>query len=131
MADSTQAGYLRGAKPTGMSYGPLVVAGTSGGSVATTAAPVVLTTSAPARVASSATVVTLMVANAARLSLTIYNESTQVLYVKTGSAASATDYNFQVPALGYYEMPVTALWRGIVTGIWASAVGAAMVTEGV
>ncbi len=130
MADTIQSGYLRGAKPTGMSYGPLVVSGASGGSVATTAAPTVLTSSAPVRVASSASSGTLAAANAARLSLTIYNESTQVLYVKTGAAASITDYNLQIPALGFYEMPVTALWRGIVTGIWASANGAAMVTEG-
>lgn len=89
----------------------------------------VLAAAAPTRVASSATVVTLKAANASRRSLSIYNESTAVLYVKFGSTATATDYTVQIAAGGYYEMPTPA-YTGIVTGIWASANGAAQVTEG-
>ncbi len=155
MADSNDGGFLRGTKTLGQ-YGPLVVAGVGGAAVGgsltdtelrATPVPVsgpqtnaqaqadgiggAVTTAAPARIAASATVVTLMAANAARRSLSIYNEPAgAILYVKRGSAATLTDYEVQVPAGGYYEAPFP-MYRGIVTGIWASASGAAMVTEGV
>lgn len=78
-------------------------------------------------ITSSATVVTLLAANMARNQATIYNESTQTLYVKFGSAASATDYTLPIAGSGYFEFPVRYL--GIVTGVWASANGFARVTE--
>lgn len=81
------------------------------------------------RVASSASVVTLKTANSSRRSLKIFNESTAVLFIKDGAAASATDYSVQVAAGGYYEFP-QPIYGGVVTGIWASANGAAQVTEG-
>lgn len=78
-------------------------------------------------VASSATSVTLLAANAARKGATVYNESTSVLYVKFGTAASATSYTVQVVAAGYYEVPFG--YTGIISGIWATANGSARVTE--
>lgn len=81
------------------------------------------------RVASSATVVTLAAANSARAQLIINNASTAILYVKFGSGASSTLFTVQVPPSGYYELPVGAIYSGIVTGVWASVNGAAMVTE--
>lgn len=88
-----------------------------------------LTADAPARVASSVTVVTLLAANTSRRSAAIFNESTAILYVKHGATATITDYTLQIPALGYYELPFP-LYRGIITGLWASANGAAQITEG-
>ena len=79
------------------------------------------------RVASSATSVTLLAANAARRLAAIFNESTSVLYVKFGAAASLTSYTVQIPAGGYYEIPGS--YSGILDGIWDSANGAAQVTE--
>lgn len=81
------------------------------------------------RVASSATVVTLAARNGGRRTLSIFNESTAILYLKYGSAASLTDYTVQVSAGAFYETPQPG-YRGIVTGIWASANGFAQVTEG-
>lgn len=78
-------------------------------------------------VASSSTVVTLLAANVQRKGATIYNESTAVLYVRFGAAASATAYTVQVAANGYYELPFG--YTGIVTGLWATANGSARVTE--
>lgn len=79
------------------------------------------------RVTSSATAVTLLAANGSRNQATIYNESTQVLYVKFGVNASATDYTLPIAGGGYYEFPVRYL--GVVTGIWVSADGFAQMTE--
>lgn len=132
MADSVVSGYLREAQADN-SVGPLIVKGpaASGGAVTvTTTGSSALTSAGPVSVASSATVVTLRAANTSRRQLTIFNESTQVLRVKRGAAASATDYSFQLAPLGYYEMP-TPIYTGILTGIWVAANGFAEVDEGI
>lgn len=79
------------------------------------------------RVTSVATTTTLLAANAARRLATIFNESTSVLFIKFGATASSTSYTVQVPAGGYYEVP--GFYSGIIDGIWASANGAAQITE--
>lgn len=84
-------------------------------------------TPAVTRVTSSASTGTLLAANAARRLATIFNESTSVLYIKFGATASITSYTTQIPAGGYYEVP--GFYSGIIDGIWASANGAAQVTE--
>ncbi len=132
MADSVVSGYLREVQADS-SLGPLIVKGpaASGGAVpVTTTSSAALTSAGPVSVASSATVVTLKTANTARRQLTIYNESTQVLRVKRGSAASATDYSFQLAPLDYYEAPMP-IYTGVLTGIWVAANGFAQVDEGV
>lgn len=78
-------------------------------------------------VASSATVVTLLAANRKRKGASIFNDSTQILYVKLGANASATSYTSKVGVSGLYE--VAHEYTGIVTGLWASANGNARVTE--
>ena len=81
-----------------------------------------------ANVASSATSVNLFAANTYTYPAdgnhcrTIFNDSTQVLYVKFGATASATSYTVQIAAGGYYEFP-QPLYLGNVDGIWASANG--------
>lgn len=85
------------------------------------------TTAALSNVASSASSVTLLASNANRLGASIFNDSTQVLYVKFGSAASATSFVVKMAAADYYEVPFA--YSGIITGIWASANGSARVTE--
>jgi len=102
-----------------------VMAGTAASPLQTQA--VTASTSTTARVATSTTVATLRAANTARKGLTVFNESGAVLYVKLGSAASATDYTYAAPANGYYEVPYG--YTGIVTGILASGTGFAQVTE--
>lgn len=80
-------------------------------------------------VASSATSVTLLSSNAARKGMTIFNDSTQVLYVKFGTTASATSYTVQIASMGYYELPFFGLYTGRIDGIWAAANGNARMTE--
>lgn len=87
-------------------------------------------TGTPTSVASSAADGIILAANGGRLGATIYNESTAVLYLLLANAvSSATNYTVQVPASGYYELPTSFLYGGVIKGIWASANGSARVTE--
>lgn len=70
--------------------------------------------------------------NPSRLGATIYNNSTAILYVKLGNAASSTSFTVALAALtggigGYYEVPYG--YTGPVAGAWASANGVALVVE--
>jgi len=89
--------------------------------------PALSQTSDVTKVTSSATVVALSAFSEGHLGRTIYNASTQVLYVKLGDAASATDFTVAIAASGYYEVPFG--YVGNITGLWASANGFAYVTE--
>lgn len=80
-------------------------------------------------VASSATSVTVLASNANRLGASVYNDSTQILFLllTTGGTASATVYTVQMVAGAYYEVPFG--YTGALIGIWASANGNARVME--
>lgn len=78
-------------------------------------------------VASSVSSVTILSASN-RKGFSVFNDSAAVLYLRLGSGtASPTAHTTQVPSKGYYEGPY--IYGGVVTGIWASADGAARVTE--
>lgn len=77
----------------------------------------------PAAVASTQ----LLAANSARVGATIYNDSAAELIVNLGAAAAPTGITVDMLPGSYYEVPFG--WTGSVFGIWASAVGAARVTE--
>ena len=78
-----------------------------------------------ANVASSATSGTIFAATAKALARLVFNDSTAILYLAfTSSAATTSAYTVQIPAGGYYEFP-QPVYSGAVTGIWASANGAA------
>ena len=80
------------------------------------------------KVASSATNVTLLAGNYGRLGCYIYNDSTAILYVKCGATAVVADsFTVQLATETGWEVP--AGYTGRIDGIWASANGAAMVTE--
>ena len=76
---------------------------------------------------SSATSVNVLGANLERKGVAIYNDSTQVMYLKFGDTASTTSYTVQIPASGYYEVPFW--YAGKLDAIWAAANGNARVTE--
>lgn len=84
-------------------------------------------TSSLTNVNGSATNVTLLASNSNRLFSAIYNDSTSKLYVKLGTTASATSFTMLVFPGSYWEVPIN--YTGEIDGIWASAVGAARVTE--
>lgn len=80
-------------------------------------------------VASSASSVTILASNSSRKRFSVYNDSTQILYLNVaGSTASTSAYTVQIPTLGYFES-AEPINTGTITGIWASANGNARVTE--
>jgi len=82
-------------------------------------------TSVPAAVVSTS----LLAANTNRRGATVFNDSaTAGLYLKLGTAASATSFTVLIPPNNYYELPDPA-YTGIVHGIWTAAVGDARITE--
>lgn len=81
-------------------------------------------------VAASATSVTILSASDARAGASVYNDttnSTNSLYLKMGTTASATDFSVKLNAGGYFEVP--AGYNGRIDGIWVVAAGSARVTE--
>lgn len=76
---------------------------------------------------------TILAANTGRLGATFFNDSTATLYLAlANTTASTTNYSLQIPANGYYELPVSkgGPYTGIIVGIWSSdAGGSVKVTE--
>lgn len=89
-----------------------------------------LTSDTPSSVSSSVTTQTLIAANANRRSLTIFNNSTAILYVCHGATATQAGAKVPIGAGGFYEMP-SPVYVGVLSGIWASANGNASIYEGV
>lgn len=87
------------------------------------------TTATLANISGATSSTTLQASNSARKGWSIHNDSSAILYVKFGSAASSTSYTVKLIADAYYELPTTSVYTGIITGIWASATGSARVTE--
>jgi len=85
----------------------------------------------PNSIPSSATTVVLIAANASRKSLTIFNNSTAILYVCFGATATQAGAKVPIGAGGFYEMPFNQIYTGVISGIWASANGNASIYEGV
>lgn len=83
-------------------------------------------TSTVTQVASSATSITLLAANSNRAEVIIYNDSTQILYVKFGITAANTSYTVQ---LASGDSLIEDNYSGRIDGIWVSANGNAYVTE--
>lgn len=85
--------------------------------------------SATASINDSDTVQTLIASRNARKGFYIWNNSTEILYVKFGAAATVDDWTIRLDPDTFYEAPMLA-YTGIVTGIWANdALGNAKVTE--
>jgi hypothetical protein len=83
--------------------------------------------------ASSATSVTILAANSATNGWSVCNSSTAILYLAKAASASTTVYSIALPPAGvvpycFSEIGLQA-YRGIITGIWASANGNAIVTQ--
>jgi hypothetical protein len=76
----------------------------------------------------SAAPVVLKVANAARLSITIYNDSNRPLTLKCGSGVTGTSRTTKVPP--QMEWFPDVRYTGVIEGFWAAgATGSAAVTE--
>lgn len=78
-------------------------------------------------VASSATSVTLLAANSSRKGYAIFNDSTQILYVAFTGTSTTSAYSVKL----FSNSAITSdfIYTGVISGIWASANGAAKITE--
>lgn len=85
-------------------------------------------TSTITTVAASATSVTLLAANPARRRLVINNHSGSAVFVAFAATATATAYTYKIPANSNVD-GVLNDYTGIVTGIWNTATGNAIITE--
>jgi len=88
---------------------------------------IISSTATQSAVVSSATNVTLLAANTARVSGTVFNHSSAILYLILGAIATASAFTVQINPNGYYEIP--GGYTGIIAGIWSSANGSALMTE--
>lgn len=86
-------------------------------------------TSSISRIASSATSVSLLPANPSRLGAVLYNDSTQICYVKFAATASATSFTVAMDPKGTLILEENPIYTGIIDGVWVSANGAMQVTE--
>jgi hypothetical protein len=84
-------------------------------------------TSTPTTVASSATSVTILAANSNRKGTTIWNDSTANLFIEFGATATTSAFIAKLSPSGYYETPFR--YTGVISGIWSSANGNALVRE--
>lgn len=71
----------------------------------------------------------LLASNGNRTGAYFYNDSTAILYLAFATSASTTAYTLQIPAQGFFEMPVVPVYTGAIFGIWASAAGNVRITE--
>ena len=78
-------------------------------------------------VTSAASETLLCTKNELRMGCSIYNDSTQVLYLKCGPQVTSSSFTVQMASESYFEVPFG--FRGDIYGVWASANGSAMVTE--
>lgn len=91
--------------------------------VCETPAESAVVTSVPASIAA----VDLLTANTLRRGASIYNNSSSELFIKLGAGASSTSFTYRAATNSYFEVPFN--YTGLITGVWASANGAALVTE--
>lgn len=83
-------------------------------------------TSTTTCISGATTSLTLKASNTGRIRATIYNNSTQNLYVKEGATASATSYTY---LLGSGDLVIIDDYVGQVDGVWNGVNGSAQVSE--
>ena len=79
-------------------------------------------------ITSSTTSQLLFASNTSAIGRTIFNASSNVLYVRQNDTASTTLYKVQIGSLDYFEFP-SPLFTGNVYGVWAATQGGALVEE--
>ena len=99
------------------------------GRIATRATVGASTTATLTTVSGNTTTAVLLAANTARLGVAVYNDSTAILYLAFAATASTSAYTVQIAGGGYYETQPGVIYTGVISGIWATATGAARITE--
>ena len=80
-------------------------------------------------VASTDSSTAIIASNAGRQGLMVFNTDANILYLKYGATASATDFTVQIGSNVLWEMP-EPVYTGAIDGIWAAdGSGSAYITE--
>jgi hypothetical protein len=109
---------------------PAALTGGGNFKISLTEAPAIAVSATVTSVADSNANQTLLSSNTSRKSYELYNDSTQIAYVKKGTTATTSDYSFQMLPGDYYCDSGLACYTGRVDCIWAAdASGAMKVTE--
>ena len=116
-------------EPTLLDYNTVITATISGTPTVNVTALPTSATGTPTAVAASATSVTLLAANANRKGASVYNDSTAIMFLTLNATTTASLYTTQVPPNTLYEVPVTPVYTGAISALWASATGNARITE--
>ena len=77
----------------------------------------------------SLTPIILSAGSSLRQGFIVHNDSTAVLFVKLGTLASMTDFTHRLTSQASLEHRTGRVYKGVVSGVWDAAVGAAQVTE--
>lgn len=72
---------------------------------------------------------TVLAANTARKGATIYNDSSNDVYLAFASSATTSAYSVKIPPAGYYELPSGLIYRAVISAIALTATGNLRVTE--
>lgn len=87
----------------------------------------VSTAAAATAVTAATETTTLLAANENRKGASVWNDSSATLYLEMGSTVSSSDYAVAMGAGDYFEVPYG--YTGMITGVWTTATGRAMVRE--
>lgn len=71
----------------------------------------------------------LLASNTSRKGACFFNDSAAVLYLGLNATVTTTSHTVQIPAGGYYELPGSSVYTGVIAGVWASATGNVRITE--
>lgn len=72
--------------------------------------------------------VTLLASNSSRLGATVYNDSSDSLFLKFGAISSLANFSVKLKPQSYLEFPIPC-YTGRVDGIWDGTNGSAKITE--
>ncbi len=98
--------------------------------ISQTANPMTSATATRTNVTAAVVDTSLLASNTSRKGALFYNDSTAILYLAYGAgAASTTSYSVQVPAQGFFELPLAPIYTGAIRGIWSAANGAVRISE--
>lgn|SRR3990167_2994164 len=88
-----------------------------------------LSTATLSNVSSSASSVSLLASNSNRKGSVFFNDSTAILYLAFAATASTTSFTYRLTPNSTLELYGEKNFTGAISGIWASANGAARITE--
>jgi len=80
-------------------------------------------------VAAATSTTTLLGAEPHRKMVSIYNDSTAIMFMKLGGGAATNEFTIRMAADSFYELPEYGIYTGSITAVWTAATGSAQVAQ--